>query len=143
MNSRFPAGGLIVLLALLAYFFIAVLLTGEVALPVGVLLFVLLVWFLVYKLRYRSVGNLELIKNIYSDLSYKTHRMKEGLAENQAPRRAAADRRRQVLMNQESRKTDTPKELPVDRTYADLIERRVREARARQDRIEGTNETES
>ena len=61
MNSRFPAEWLIVLLALLAYFSIAILLTGEVYTSVGVLLLVLLIWFLIYKLRYRSVGNLELI----------------------------------------------------------------------------------
>ena len=46
-------------------------------------------------------------------------------------------------MNRERRKAGTPKEVPLDRTYADSIERRVREARARQDQSEGSNDTES
>jgi hypothetical protein len=143
MNRRFSAGGLIVVSTLLTYFFIAILLTGEVALPVAVPLLVLVVWFLIYKLRYKNLGNLEVVKRIYSDLKYAIHRLKERLAENQAPRRAEASRRREALINREIRKTDTPKVIPVDKKYTDLIERRVREAKANQEQGEGANETES
>lgn len=44
---------------------------------------------------------------IYYDFAGAVDRVKERLAEGQTPRRAVADRRRQVLMNRESRKTDT------------------------------------
>jgi hypothetical protein len=141
-TARFVAGWLILTLALLAYFSIASLLTGEVYTSVGVLFFILLIWFLIYKLRHESLGNVGLIKRMYADSTGAVERLKERLAEDEASRRAAADRRRQVLINQESKKTDTPKEFPVDRAYADLIERRVRESRAKQDQGESTHETE-
>lgn len=89
------------------------------------------------------MGNLELIKRIYSDLKYTIHQLKERLAENQAPTRAEAPRRREALMNREIRKTDTPKVVSVDKKYTHLIERRAREAKANQEQGEGTNETES
>ncbi len=143
MNRRFPAGWSVAILALLAYFFIAILLTGEVALPVGVLLFVLLIWFLIYKLGYKNLGSLEVVLKMYADLKDALERIKERVAEQEAPRRAAEDRRRQVSTEREIRRAATPKEVPVDRTFADLIERRIGESRARQDRIEGTNDRES
>ncbi len=68
MNKQLLAGWLIVLLALLAYFSIAILLTGKVALTGGVLIFVLAVSFLIYKLTHRSLGNLELVRKMYADL---------------------------------------------------------------------------
>ena len=45
-------------------------------------------------------------------------------------------------MNRETRRADTPKVFPVDKKYTDLIERRVREAKANQEQDEGTNKTE-
>ncbi len=143
MNRRFLAGWLIVILALLTYFFIAILLTGEAYTSVGVLFFVLLIWFLIYKLIYKNLGVLELVMRMYGDLKGAVERIKERVAEDEAPRRAAVSRRRQVLMNRESRRADTPKVVPVDRTYVDIIERRVREARARQEQSEGIDDRES
>ncbi len=143
MNQKFLAGWVIVILVLLAYFFTAILLTREVALPVGVLLFVLLIWFLIYKLRYKNLGSLEVVLKMYADLKDALERIKERVAEQEAPRRSAEDHERQAPISRESRRAATPKEFPVDRTYADLIERRIRESRARQDRIEGTNDRES
>lgn len=142
MNRQFPAGWLIVILGLLAYFFIAILLTGETYTSVGVLFFVLAVWFLIYKLSYKSLGNLELVMKMYADLKGAVEKIKERVAEDEAPRRTAT-RRRQVLMERERRKADRPQETPTaDKKYADMIERRVREARANQDQSEGTNEME-
>ncbi len=80
---------------------------------------------------------------MYADFTRTLERLKERLAEDEAPRRAAADRRRQALMNRENRKTDSTKNFPVDKKYTDSIERRVREARANQDQNEGSNYTES
>ena len=141
-TARFVAGWLILTLALLAYFSIASLLTGEVYTSVGVLFFILLTGFLVYKLRHESLGNVGFIKRMYADSTGAVERLKERLAEDEASRRAAADRRRQVLINQESKKLIPPKKFPVDRAYADLVERRVRESRAKQDQSESTHETE-
>ena len=143
MSRHFLAGWLIVIVGLLAYFFIGLLLTKAVSLVVGVLFFVLISWFLIYKLRYRSVGNLELVRKMYADLKGAVERLKERLAKDEAPRRVATSRRRQALMNRESRKTDSSKEVPVDKRYTETIERRVREARARQDQSKGINDRES
>ena len=144
MNKTFPAGWAIATLALIAYFFIAVLLTGEVSLSVTVLLLVLVIGFLTYKLKFRRLRNLELIMRMYTDFTGTLERIKERVAEDEARRRAAADRERQVLMQRESRRADRPKESSTaDKKYTEMIERRVRESRANQDKREGTNETES
>ena len=143
MNKQSLARWAIFTLALLAYFFIAIL-TGEAYTSVGVLFFILVVWFLIYKLRYKSLGNLELIIKMYADFTGTLERIKERVAEDEARRRTAADRRRQVLIERERRKADRPKEaFTGDKKYADSIERRVREAKANQDQSEGTNEVES
>lgn len=143
MNKQSLARWAIFTLALLAYFFIAIL-TGEAYTSVGVLFFILVVWFLIYKLRYKSLGNLELIIKMYADFTGTLERIKERVAEDEARRRTAADRRRQVLIERERRKADRPKEASTgDKKYADSIERRVREAKANQDQSEGTNEVES
>jgi hypothetical protein len=144
MNKTFPAGGAIATLALIAYFLIAILLTGEVALAGTVLLLVLVIWFLIYKLKFRRLRNLELIMRMYTDFTGTLERIKERVAEDEARRRTAADRERQVLMQRESRRADRPKESSTaDKKYTEMIERRVRESRANQDKREGTNETES
>ena len=144
MNKTIPAGWAIATLALIAYFFIAVLLTGEVSLSVTVLLLVLVIGFLTYKLKFRRLRNLELIMRMYTDFTGTLERIKERVAEDEARRRAAADRERQVLMQRESRRADRPKESSTaDKKYTEMIERRVRESRANQDKREGTNETES
>ena len=144
MNKTFPAGWAIATLALIAYFFIAVLLTGEVSLSVTVLLLVLVTGFLTYKLKYRRLRNLELIMRMYTDFTGTLERIKERVAEDEARRRAAADRERHVLMQRESRRADRPRESSIaDKKYTEMIERRVRESKANQDEREGTNETES
>ena len=143
MNKTFPAGWTIATLALMAYFFMAILLTGKVALSVTVLLLVLVIWFLTYKLKFRRLRNLELIMRMYTDFTGTLERIKERVAEDEARREAAADRRSQVLTDRESRKTESSKEVPVDKKYTEMIERRVRESRANQEQSEGSNEMES
>jgi hypothetical protein len=143
MNQQLPTGWMIAILTLIAYFSIGILLTGEVALFVGVLLLVLVIWFLFCKVRYKDLGNLELVMRMYADFKGTVERIKERVAEDEAPRRAAATRRSQVLTDRERRKTESSKEVPVDKKYTDRIERRVRESRANQEQSEGSNETES
>jgi hypothetical protein len=143
MNKTFPAGWAIATLALMAYFFMAILLTGKVALSVTVLLLVLVIWFLTYKLKFRRLRNLELIMRMYTDFTGTLERIKERVAEDEARREAAADRRSQVLTDRERRKTESSKEVPVDKKYTEMIERRVRESRANQEQSEGSNEMES
>ncbi len=144
MNKTFPAGWAIATLALIAYFFVAILLTGEVSLAITVLLLVLVIWFLTYKLKFRRLRNLELIMRMYTDFRGTLERIRERVAEDEARRRAAVDRERQILMQRESRRADRPKESSTaDKKYTEMIERRVRESRANQDKREGTNEAES
>ena len=120
----------------------AILLTGKVALSVTVLLLVLVIWFLTYKLKFRRLRNLELIMRMYTDFTGTLERIKERVAEDEARREAAADRRSQVLTDRERRKTESSKEVPVDKKYTEMIERRVRESRANQEQSEGSNEME-
>ncbi len=147
MNKQFPAGWVIAILTLIAYFSLGILLTGEVALFVGVLLLVLVIWILFCKIRYKDLGNLELVMRMYADFKGTVERIKERVAEDEARRKAAADRRRRVLTdrerNRERRRTESSKEVPVDKKYTEMIERRVRESRANQEQSEGSNETES
>src|SRR3712207_139776 len=144
MNKTFPAGWVIATLALIAYFFVAVLLTGEVSLAITVLLLVLVIWFLTFKLKFRRLSNLELIMRMYTDFTGTLERIRERVAEDEARRRAAVDRERQILMQRERRRADRPKESSTaDKKYTEMIERRVRESRANQDKREGTNEAES
>ncbi len=46
-------------------------------------------------------------------------------------------------MNRDRRKASRPKDPVADKESTDRIERRVKEARAKQDQSEATNETES
>jgi len=95
-------------------------------------------------MNHKTSGNLELVMRMYADFTGTLERIKERVAEGEAPRRAAASRRRQVLMDRESRETDRPKESSTaDKKYTDLIERGDRETRAKQDHSEGSNQTES
>jgi hypothetical protein len=87
--------------------------------------------------------NPELVMRMYADFKGTVERIKERVAEDEAPRRAAATRRRRVLTDRERRKTESSKEVPVDKKYTEMIERRVRESRANQEQSEGPNEMES
>jgi len=140
MNKQLPTGWSITLLALLFYFFLGVLLTGEAYTSAGVPVLVLIVWFLVYKLRHKSIGNIELVTMMYGDLKGAVERLIERAAEAESLKRAAASRRKQVLTERENKRADRPIEGDTaDKKYAEIIERRVREAKAKQDQGEGTS----
>lgn len=140
MNKQLPTGWSITLLALLFYFFLGVLLTGEAYTSAGVPVLVLIVWFLIYKLRHKSIGNIELVTMMYGDLKGAVERLIERAAEAESLKRAAASRRKQVLTERENKRADRPIEGDTaDKKYAEIIERRVREAKAKQDQGEGTS----
>jgi hypothetical protein len=80
---------------------------------------------------------------MHTDFTGAVERLIERVAEDEAGRKAAADRRSQVLTDRERRKTESSKEVPVDKKYTEMIERRVRESRANQEQSEGSNEMES
>jgi hypothetical protein len=140
MNKQLTTGWSITLLALLSYFFLGLLLTGEAYTSAGVPVLVLIVWFLIYKLRHKSIGNIELVTMMYGDLKGAVERLIEKAAEGESLRRAAASRRKQVLTERENKRADRPIEGDTaDKKYAEIIERRVREAKAKQDQGEGTS----
>lgn len=140
MNKQLPTGWSITLLALLFYFFLGLLLTGEAYTSAGVPVLVLIVWFLIYKFRHKSIGNIELVTMMYGDLKGAVERLIERAAEAESLRRAAESRRKQVLTERENKRADRPIEGDTaDKKYAKNIERRVREAKAKQDQGEGTS----
>jgi hypothetical protein len=140
MNKQLPTGWSITLLALLSYFFLGLLLTGEAYTSAGVPVLVLIVWFLIYKLRHKSIRNIELVTMMYGDLKGAVERLIERAAEAESLKRAAASRRKQVLTERENKRADRPIEGDTaDKKYAEIIERRVREAKAKQDQGEGTS----
>jgi hypothetical protein len=140
MNKQLPTGWSITLLALLFYFFLGMLLTGEAYTSAGVPVLVLIVWFLIYKLRHKSIGNIELVTMMYGDLKGAVERLIERAAEAESLKRAAASRRKQVLTERENKRADRPIEGDTaDKKYAEIIERRVREAKAKQDQGESTS----
>ena len=140
MNKQLPTGWSITLLTLLFYFFLGLLLTGEAYTSAGVPVLVLIVWFLIYKFRHKSIGNIELVTMMYGDLKGAVERLIERAAEAESLRRAAESRRKQVLTERENKRADRPIEGDTaDKKYAKNIERRVREAKAKQDQGEGTS----
>ena len=140
MNKQLPTGWSITLLTLLSYFFLGLLLTGEAYTSAGVPVLVLIVWFLIYKLRHKSIGNIELVTMMYGDLKGAVERLIERAAEAESLKRAAASRRKQVLTERENKRADRPIEGDTaDKKYAEIIERRVREAKVKQDQGESTS----
>ncbi len=150
MNNLLPTGRITAILTLIAYFSIGILMTGEVALLIGVLLLVLVTWFASYKVKYKNSGNLQLVTRAYADFKEAIERIVERVAQKEAQRRAAGDRERQTRRRRgrqarierggtraSSRPTD---EDPAVVRYADMIESRVREAESRRDQSKGSQE---
>jgi hypothetical protein len=144
MNNQLSTGWITAILTLIAYFAIGILMTGEVALLIGVLLLVLVAWFASYRVRYKTAGNLELATRAYADFKEAVERIVERVAQREAQRRAAVDSERQARIERgrqarierggtrarSSRPTD---EDPAVGRYADIIESRVREAESHRD----------
>ena len=142
MDRQFPIAWVLIVLFLTTYLLIGTLLTGEAALPIGVLFLVLILWFSVYRFRYDGLGNRGLLKKMYADLKGTLQGMKQRIGQEEVQRKsaemAAAEREEQVHVERERRRASSPMRDPVVSRYADMIEKRVREAEARRYQGEGT-----
>lgn len=137
MDKRFPAVRVLVISFLTSYFLVAVLLTGEVILPAVILFLVFLLWFAVYKLRFKGLETRGLMTKMFADLREALEEAKERVAQEEARRRAAVEREEQFLRERarrrDSRESRPARDPAVDR-YAGIIESRVREgARTRRE----------
>ena len=127
MDKRFPAVRALVVSVLAAYFLIATLSTGGVAAPIGVLFLVLVLWFSVYRFRYKGLGNRELLAKMRADLERTLKSIEERLAREEAQRRAAEEHEERVHAERELRRANRPVRDPTVGKYAGIIESRVRE----------------
>ena len=123
-------------MVLVTYFFLGILLTGEVAPSVVALLLVLVVWFSVYKFKHKGLGNRVVVTKMYVDLKGILGEIveKQRMAEEAAQVRAAARRERLAHIRRERRTIPTP-DSSAAKKYADMIENKVRQGKA------GTNES--
>ncbi len=75
---------------LAAYLLLGALSTGGVAPPIGVLLLVLILWFSVYRVWHKGLGNWELMTKVQTNLGGTLERIQERMAQEVARRRAVA-----------------------------------------------------
>lgn len=129
MDKQYSATRVLVISILTIYFLTAILLTGRVVSPAMVLFLVLVLWFSVYKLRYRGLGNRELVTKMYAGLETALEGTKERIAQEEGQKRVAAEREEQVLRERERRRANKPTRDPAVSKYAEMIENRVREGK--------------
>ncbi len=134
MDKRFTIGWVFVVSVLGAYFLLGISSTGGVISPASVLVLVLVLWFSVYKLRHKGLGNRELVTKMRADLEGTLKGIKEKMAQQEARRLATLEREEQARLEQgrrraegERRRASTPTRDPAVGKYADMIESRVRE----------------
>jgi predicted Holliday junction resolvase-like endonuclease len=127
MDKRFPAVRALVVSVLAAYFLIGTLSTGGVVGPIGVLFVVLVLWFSVYRFRYKDPGNRELLAKMRADLERTLESIEERLAREEAQRRAAEEHEERVHTERELRRANRLVRDPTVGKYAGIIESRVRE----------------
>ena len=134
MDKRFTAVRVLVVSVLAAYLLLGALSTGGVALPIGVLLLGLILWFSVYRFRHNGLGNRELVTKMHADLKGTLERIEERVAQEEARRRAAEEHEERARMEREKRrvegerrKASIPARDPSVSRYAEMIENRVRE----------------
>ena len=134
MDKRFTIGWVFVVSVLGAYFLLGILSTGGVILPASVLVLVLVLWFSVYKLRHKGLGNRELVTKMSADLEGTLEGIKERMAQQEARRLATLEHEEQTRLDQERRRAERerrrasgPTRDPAVSEYAEMIESRVRE----------------
>ena len=134
MDKRFTAVRVLVVSVLAAYLLLGALSTGGVALPIGVLLLVLILWFSVYRFRHKGLRQRELVTKMKADLKGTLERIEERMAQEGARKRAAEEHEERARMERERRrverertKTSIPARDPAMSRYAEMIENRVRE----------------
>jgi len=131
MDKRFTAVRVLVVTVLAAYLLLGSLSTGGVAPPIGVLLLVLILWFSVYKVRHKGLGNGELLTKVQADLKGTLERMEERMAQEGARRRAAEEHEERARVEREKRrvegerrKASIPTRDPAVSRYAEMIEKK-------------------
>ena len=124
----------LVVSVLAAYLLLGALSTGGVAPPIGVLLLVLILWFSVYRVWHKGLGNRELVTKMQADLKGTLQGIEEKMAQKEAQRRAAEEHEERVRIEREKRrvegerrKTSKAARDPAVSRYAEMIENRVRE----------------
>jgi hypothetical protein len=134
MDKRFTIGWVFVVSVLGAYFLLGISSTGGVISPASVLVLVLVLWFSVYKLRHKGLGNRELVTKMRADLEGTLEGIKEKLAQQEARRLATLEHGEQTRLDQERRRAERerrrasgPTRDPAVSEYAQMIESRVRE----------------
>jgi hypothetical protein len=117
-----------------AYFILGILSTGEVIPPASVLVLVLVLWFSVYKLRHKGLGNRGLVAKLRADLEGILEGIKEKMAQQEARRLATLGHEEQTRLDQERRRAEREKRRasgptrdPAVSEYVEMIESRVRE----------------
>jgi hypothetical protein len=134
MGKRFTAVRVLVVSVLATYLLLGALSTAGVALPIGVLLLVFILWFSMYRVRHKGSGNRELVTKMHADLKGTLERIEERIAQEEVRRRAAEDHEERARVEREKRRVEgerrkasiTAKD-PAVRRYADMIETKVRE----------------
>ena len=134
MDKQFTIGWVFVVSVLGAYFLLGILSTGGVTPPASVLVLVLVVWFSVYKLRNKGLGNRELVTKMRADLEGALEGIKERFAQQEASRLATLEHEEQTRLERERRRAEgerrrasSPTRDPAVSEYAEMIESRVRE----------------
>ena len=128
MDKRFPAARALIISVLTAYFVIGTLSTGGVAAPIGVLFLILVLWFSVYRFRYKGLGSRELVAKIRADLERTPKEIEERLVREEAHRRATEEYEKRAGLEREMRKANRPVRDPAVGKYAGMIESRARES---------------
>jgi hypothetical protein len=134
MGKRFTAVRVLVVSVLAAYLLLGALSTGGVALPIGVLLLVFILWFSMYRVRHKGSGNRELVTKMDADLKGTLERIEERIAQEEARRRAAEEHEELARVEREKRrgegerrKASITARAPAVSRYAEMIENKVRE----------------
>src|ERR671921_665401 len=134
MDKRFTAVRVLVVSVLAAYLLLGALSTGGVALPIGVLFLVLILWFSVYRVRHKGMGKRELATKMQADLKGTLERIEERIAQEEARKRATEEHKERARVERaerrvkgERRKASIPARDPAVRRYAEMIENKVRE----------------
>jgi vacuolar-type H+-ATPase subunit H len=144
MNKQFPVGRVLVVSILVTYFLLGSLLTGGVAPSASVFLIVLVLWFSVYKLMHKGLGNRGLVTKMHDDLERVLEGIKERMAQQEVQRLATAEHEEQDRVEQarrraerEERRASRPMRDPAVSKYADMIESKVREGGRAREGTEG------
>lgn len=134
MDKRFTIGWVFVVSVLGAYFLLGILSTGGVTPPASVLVLVLVLWFSVYKLLHKGLGNRGLVTKMRADLEGTLEGIKEWMAQQEARRLATLEDEEQARLERERRRAEgerrrasSPTRESAVSKYAEMIESRVRE----------------